>query len=91
MVLLSACQPNLDIPVDTTEPEATDELEATEEVGLSGQIQIAGSTTVQPLAEVLGEAFMAENPTIEIQEVVPVSVLRQPVRELWISGTPHEM
>lgn len=68
-LLLSACQPNLDIPVDTTEPEATDELEATEEVGLSGQIQIAGSTTVQPLAEVLGEAFMAENPdvTIEIQ------------------------
>ena len=26
--------------------------------GLSGQIQIAGSTTVQPLAEVLGEAIL---------------------------------
>jgi phosphate transport system substrate-binding protein len=36
---------------------------------LSGQIQVAGSTTVQPLAEVLAEAFMAVNPdvTIDIQ------------------------
>jgi phosphate transport system substrate-binding protein len=37
--------------------------------GLSGQIQLAGSTTVQPLAEVLAETFMAQNPglTIEVQ------------------------
>jgi len=35
--------------------------------GLSGQIQIAGSTTVQPLAEVLGEAFMALNPDLKIE------------------------
>jgi phosphate transport system substrate-binding protein len=36
---------------------------------LSGQIQLAGSTTVQPLAEVLAEAFMAKNPdvTIDVQ------------------------
>jgi phosphate transport system substrate-binding protein len=35
----------------------------------SGQIQLAGSTTVQPLAEQLAEAFMAENPgvTIDVQ------------------------
>jgi phosphate transport system substrate-binding protein len=35
--------------------------------GLSGQIQLAGSTTVQPLAEVLGEAFMAQNPDLVIE------------------------
>jgi phosphate transport system substrate-binding protein len=37
--------------------------------GLSGQLQLAGSTTVQPLAEKLAEAFMAQNPdlTIEVQ------------------------
>jgi phosphate transport system substrate-binding protein len=44
----------------------TDE-EGTEEAGLSGQIQLAGSTTVQPLAEVLAEAFMAENPEVAIE------------------------
>ncbi len=37
--------------------------------GLSGKLSLAGSTTVQPLAEVLAEAFMALNPdlTIEVQ------------------------
>jgi phosphate transport system substrate-binding protein len=35
--------------------------------GLSGQIQLAGSTTVQPLAEVLAEAFMAQNPGLKIE------------------------
>ena len=33
---------------------------------LQGQLQIAGSTTVQPLAEQLAEAFMAKNPGIQI-------------------------
>jgi len=67
-LLLTACQPDLSIP-RTSESETTGEPNATEEAGLSGQIQIAGSTTVQPLAEVLAEAFMADNPdvTIEIQ------------------------
>ncbi|MFN2303914.1 MAG: phosphate ABC transporter substrate-binding protein [Anaerolineales bacterium] len=71
-IIFSACQPNLG--VETEEPVATEEaevVEATEEVveGLSGQLQIAGSTTVQPLAEVLAEAFMAKNPgvTVDIQ------------------------
>jgi phosphate transport system substrate-binding protein len=35
--------------------------------GLAGQIQLAGSTTVQPLAEVLAEAFMAQNPDLVIE------------------------
>lgn len=65
-LVISACQP--DLSVETDEPEAPEETEAPSEE-LSGQVQIAGSTTVQPLAEVLAEAFMAENPdvTIEIQ------------------------
>jgi len=39
---------------------------AMEEVVLSGQLQLAGSTTVQPLAEVLGEAFMEMYPDVSI-------------------------
>jgi phosphate transport system substrate-binding protein len=35
--------------------------------GFSGQLQLAGSTTVQPLAEVLGEAFMKLNPDVVIE------------------------
>ena len=68
-LLVTACQPNLDLPEETSEPVLTEEPEFTEEAELSGQLQIAGSTTVQPLAEVLAEAFMDSNPevTIEIQ------------------------
>jgi len=49
--------------------EAEEEAAPVEEVSLSGQIQLAGSTTVQPLAEELAEAFMAMYPdvTIEVQ------------------------
>jgi phosphate transport system substrate-binding protein len=35
-------------------------------VGLAGQIKVAGSTTVQPLAEKLAEAFSAKNPKVQI-------------------------
>jgi phosphate transport system substrate-binding protein len=35
--------------------------------GLSGQLQLAGSTTVQPLAEKLAEAFMAKNPDVVVE------------------------
>jgi phosphate transport system substrate-binding protein len=80
-LLVSACSTAspTETPKPTDPPAATKE-EATKEVkvestataapaGLSGQVQLAGSTTVQPLAEVLAEAFMALNPdvTIEIQ------------------------
>jgi len=64
-MVFSACVP--DLSVETEQPTAT---EAVVESGsLSGQLQLAGSTTVQPLAEVLAEAFMADNPdvTIEVQ------------------------
>lgn len=37
-----------------------------EATGLSGQLSLAGSTTVQPLAEMLAESFMAQNPDVVI-------------------------
>jgi phosphate transport system substrate-binding protein len=65
-VLFSACAPELSVE---EEPEATDVAQPTEAASdsLSGQLQLAGSTTVQPLAEVLAEAFMAENPDVMIE------------------------
>jgi len=66
-VLLSACSP--DLSVGQGEPAPTENLGSIEGTSekLSGQIQIAGSTTVQPLAEVLAEAFMDENPGVRIE------------------------
>ncbi len=65
-LVMSACQP--DLSLETEEPVVTEETEESS-AGLSGQIQLAGSTTVQPLAEVLAEAFMAIYPdvTVEVQ------------------------
>jgi phosphate transport system substrate-binding protein len=65
-VLFTACAPELNVE---EEPEATDAAQPTEAAndGLSGQIQLAGSTTVQPLAEVLAEAFMADHPDVMIE------------------------
>lgn len=65
-ILFSACSPDLSVGGD---PETMDEGNPAESSDLSGQIQVAGSTTVQPLAEVLAEAFMSDHPnvTIEIQ------------------------
>jgi phosphate transport system substrate-binding protein len=55
--------------ITVTDDGASEEETAPEEEALSGQVQIAGSTTVQPLTEVLAEAFSALNPdvTIEVQ------------------------
>jgi len=39
---------------------------STAPTGLSGQIGVAGSTTVQPLAEKFAEAFVAANPDVQI-------------------------
>ncbi len=62
----TACTP--DLSVETEQSTAT-EAAMDSGNGLSGQLQLAGSTTVQPLAEVLAEAFMAMHPdvTIEVQ------------------------
>jgi phosphate transport system substrate-binding protein len=58
------------IPVgaDIAEEAAAPAEEAyTPPTNLSGQVQAAGSTTVQPLAEVLAEAFMELNPELSIE------------------------
>jgi phosphate transport system substrate-binding protein len=57
-------------PTATPAPQAADPAAtpaAAPAGGLSGQLQLAGSTTVQPLAEVLAEAFMAQNPDLKIE------------------------
>ena len=46
--------------------EADMEEPAEEEMGLSGSLSLAGSTTVQPVAELLAEAFMALYPEVEV-------------------------
>jgi phosphate transport system substrate-binding protein len=69
MVMFSACQPDLSLGTEEPNSDEAAPTEANASEDLQGQIQIAGSTTVQPLAEVLAEAFMASNPdvTIEVQ------------------------
>jgi phosphate transport system substrate-binding protein len=60
-LLLSACGPAAEPTAVPTKPPAPPE------AGLSGQLQLAGSTTVQPIAEKLAEAFMAMNPDLVIE------------------------
>lgn len=64
-LLLSACgTKELTKEVEVTGANPTS---APVRTGLSGQLQLAGSTTVQPLAEVLAEAFMKLNPDLVIE------------------------
>jgi len=51
------------IPVAGPAAEMAGEQEA---AGLSGELQMAGSSTVQPLAQALAEVFMAQNPGVQI-------------------------
>ena len=46
--------------------EGGEENESGESGDVSGEISVAGSTTVQPLAELFAEAFMADNPDVRI-------------------------
>ena len=55
----AAAQAEAAAPAEETAP-------AEEAAALSGQLQIAGSTTVQPLAEELAAEFMAANPDVSI-------------------------
>jgi len=66
VVFFAACAPT--VPASEAEEAAhAEEASPTEEeMVLSGQLQLAGSTTVQPLAEVLAEAFMDMNAEITI-------------------------
>jgi phosphate transport system substrate-binding protein len=61
-MLVAACAPELSLE---TEESVSEKTEASE--SYTGTIQLAGSTTVQPLAEVLAEAFMAVNPDVMIE------------------------
>lgn len=51
-------------PAATATPEPTEA--PADNPGTEGQISIAGSTTVQPVAEKLAEAYMATNPDVKI-------------------------
>jgi len=69
-LLLGACSSAAATPTaaPTAEEAApAEEMTAPEEEALSGQLQVAGSTTVQPLAETLAEAFMEGNPDVIIE------------------------
>ncbi|NMB61878.1 MAG: phosphate ABC transporter substrate-binding protein [Chloroflexi bacterium] len=68
-LLLGACSTAAAEPAAPTAAVAApaEEVIAPEAEALSGQLQIAGSTTVQPLAETLAEAFMEGNPDVIIE------------------------
>ena len=73
-LLLGACSTSTTEEAAPTAEEAVEEevVEETtpmeeEEEALSGQLQLAGSTTVQPLAEQLAEAFMDINPDVVVE------------------------
>ncbi len=71
-LLLAACGPATEAPLATNPPAAATKQPAPTtppeptSSSLQGQIGVAGSTTVQPLAEALAEAFMAKNPEVRI-------------------------
>jgi phosphate transport system substrate-binding protein len=58
-LLLAACGP-------TAAPTRAPATQSTSADSLSGTITVAGSTTVQPLAEELAQAFIAANPDVKI-------------------------
>jgi phosphate transport system substrate-binding protein len=89
------------IPVSDTGGEG--EAEEMDE-GLSGEISVAGSTTVQPLAELFAEAFMSENPDVMIdvqgggssvgvksagQETVDVGMASREVKDSELEEYPN--
>ena len=67
-LLLGACSTAaVEEAAPVAEEAAPVEEAVVEEEALSGQLQLAGSTTVQPLAEVLAESFMEANPDVVIE------------------------
>jgi len=70
-LLLGACSAAAAEEPAVVEEEVTEEATVEEAAPtakpLPGQLQIAGSTTVQPLAEVLAESFMEANPGVVIE------------------------
>jgi phosphate transport system substrate-binding protein len=68
LATLVGCQcGGTETPAATTAPKATDVPKATDKPAeMGGAIGLAGSTTVQPVAEKLGTAFKAANPDVQI-------------------------
>ncbi len=64
LVAVAGCQ---SAPAPTPTQAALKPTPTKAATGPSGQLQLAGSTTVQPLAEVLAEAFMKLNPDLVIE------------------------
>lgn len=58
LTVLGACG------ADSGNDAASDEAEPVEDTSLSGELNVVGSTTVQPVAEVLAEAFEALEPDV---------------------------
>lgn len=63
VVLIAACGPAPATPAPPTEPP------------LTGRITFAGSTTVQPLADKLGQAFQARHPDVTLDIAASGSVV----------------
>jgi phosphate transport system substrate-binding protein len=68
MMLFTACQQAAPTaaPAEAAAPTEAPAAAPTAAPALSGQLQLAGSTSVQPLAEELANAFMAANPEVSI-------------------------
>ncbi len=68
MMLFTACQQAAPTaaPAEAAAPTEAPTAAPTAAPALSGQLQLAGSTSVQPLAEELANAFMAANPDVAI-------------------------
>jgi len=62
MIAITGCGNNADENTNQDQNQGEDQASET----LSGNIQIAGSTSVQPLAEELAMAFMEKNPDVKI-------------------------
>jgi phosphate transport system substrate-binding protein len=65
-LLLTSCGTAASTEEVATPVAPTDEISFAAGDTMSGSISIAGSTTVQPLAELFAEAFMAANPDVSI-------------------------
>lgn len=63
LVMVVGCQPT---PTTTPTKPPAKATPTSAPTGLSGHISVAGSTTVQPLAEKLAEAFNAQNLSVQI-------------------------
>ena len=72
----------------TAEPQDPTEEAAPAETG--GEISVAGSTTVQPLAELFAEAYMADNPDVRsmCRAAAPASASNPPRRAPSMWGWP---